>query len=742
MKDEEYDVIVSEDTVKSVTMTVTNGNHPADLLVTFLAISGITEDCQARWIPETGDSLSEFVVGGNTHSQIEWVETGMFFGESRDVTRTYTVHCSAKSLHDTFDPVEGGAFELQFDVRPVFPVVEEDDTPEKVQNNVHKNWPTVTAFELVDLKVVSASLDAAPIEEILAGDGFDDDEDCVGDAPSFGSNPPWPNNSPFQGACSTSGGVDEDPIDGIDNDGDCVGAPPTTPPGPCATSGGIDEDGAGSNDFDVNKVLHNNGLSVVDAQLTVTGSVSTLFGTVCLLVVVSPDDEIDGPSATGTLDLTAMAVSTSVPVSETYNIICDRPAGADVDDDGDLAFDEDPIDGVDNDNDGLEDGTAVPGSPGQDGGDCDDGIDNDADTLVDAADPDCAPFIDEDPGKDLATITLTNCIASTTVHVKDLDSSNDCSEIVIPDVLVGRPFNVVFAAYHDDDAVPSDGGSIGFNGIPGDGDDTGTPPLDTVCKVQLPCEQLQYYAIGGGDPLLANFVSYVPFDFDIRAGLATPNGVTAVHFEALVRLQLGPQGLSCRSTGDAPAISTPLPVILDAADGALPAAAGEGPDDPTAVALIDPTVWPTRLAGSGTLAAFFDAGLTPHARYVGIAIVGPSVIPVNIIVFEDTIGVTATLPNVQGAAATATQGWAHVSITGDPSTPAVRPPAPHSSSTQTTWARPQRPRAACSSAPVCRRPTATSSPTLGCSSRTTTGWLRRSRTAPTSARAATPTSRT
>ncbi|KPK47316.1 MAG: hypothetical protein AMJ77_03520 [Dehalococcoidia bacterium SM23_28_2] len=67
------------------------------------------------------------------------------------------------------------------------------------------------------------------------------------------------------------------------------------------------------------------------------------------------------------------------------------------DDDGDGDVDEDPEDGgVDNDNDGTEDGAgAAPGS-----GDCSDGVDNDDDTFIDADDPECAPFIDEDPTAD------------------------------------------------------------------------------------------------------------------------------------------------------------------------------------------------------------------------------------------------------------------------------------------------------------------------------------------------------
>lgn len=64
-----------------------------------------------------------------------------------------------------------------------------------------------------------------------------------------------------------------------------------------------------------------------------------------------------------------------------------------IDDDGDGRFNEDPIDGVDNDRDGRE---GVDSSVY----DCEDGVDNDGDGLVDAEDPDCASKIDEDAGGD------------------------------------------------------------------------------------------------------------------------------------------------------------------------------------------------------------------------------------------------------------------------------------------------------------------------------------------------------
>ena len=69
--------------------------------------------------------------------------------------------------------------------------------------------------------------------------------------------------------------------------------------------------------------------------------------------------------------------------------------GSNTDDDGDGFFNEDPVDGVDNDGDQNEDGTQ--GSHG--GIQCSDYIDNDGDTDTDLDDSDCVSgiYVDEDP---------------------------------------------------------------------------------------------------------------------------------------------------------------------------------------------------------------------------------------------------------------------------------------------------------------------------------------------------------
>ena len=76
-----------------------------------------------------------------------------------------------------------------------------------------------------------------------------------------------------------------------------------------------------------------------------------------------------------------------------HDLMYGQGNGAEVDNDGDGHFDEDPPDGIDNDRDGRESAAST-------GYDCGDGIDNDGDGLIDNADPDCAAKIDEDGGGD------------------------------------------------------------------------------------------------------------------------------------------------------------------------------------------------------------------------------------------------------------------------------------------------------------------------------------------------------
>jgi Ca2+-binding RTX toxin-like protein len=76
-----------------------------------------------------------------------------------------------------------------------------------------------------------------------------------------------------------------------------------------------------------------------------------------------------------------------------HDLMYGQGNGAELDADADGHFDEDPVDGIDNDRDGRESAASATF-------DCLDGVDNDGDSLIDNADPDCAAKIDEDGGGD------------------------------------------------------------------------------------------------------------------------------------------------------------------------------------------------------------------------------------------------------------------------------------------------------------------------------------------------------
>lgn len=164
-KDETYDVDVSVDTTKTVTVTITNGNYAANVLVHILAVSTIGS-CEVRVVPQPGDSYSEFytdeVPGApnpdTLHSQVEKT-VSMAAGQTLNLTYSYVIHCFGASTH-------ANVFELQADALPLNPVVEEnlgDDPqvpPDSPSNNVHKNYPDVTAWNNSDLQKSGCTLSA------------------------------------------------------------------------------------------------------------------------------------------------------------------------------------------------------------------------------------------------------------------------------------------------------------------------------------------------------------------------------------------------------------------------------------------------------------------------------------------------------------------------------------------------------------------------------------------------------
>ena len=152
VKLETYNVDVSVDTSKNVEITVTNGNYPANVRTVITAIS-LVGQCEVHLVAQAGDTFSEFftdeTVGApnpdTLTSQVERVDA-MAAGQVNVLNYTYTIHCLQNSAHVD-------AFELQVDVLPLAPVVEEN-----LSDNVHKNFPDVTAFNNADLKKVSVTV--------------------------------------------------------------------------------------------------------------------------------------------------------------------------------------------------------------------------------------------------------------------------------------------------------------------------------------------------------------------------------------------------------------------------------------------------------------------------------------------------------------------------------------------------------------------------------------------------------
>jgi hypothetical protein len=165
-KAETYNLDVSVDAVKSVAITITNGNVAANVLIHILAVSKVG-DCEVRLVPQLGDSYSEWyttepgppATSPNTlWSQIERV-VPMAAGQVLVLNYNYVIHCFDRSYHEN-------AFELAVDALPLNPVQEEnlgDDPlipPDSPSNNVHKNFPDVTVYDNSDLQKSLCSLDS------------------------------------------------------------------------------------------------------------------------------------------------------------------------------------------------------------------------------------------------------------------------------------------------------------------------------------------------------------------------------------------------------------------------------------------------------------------------------------------------------------------------------------------------------------------------------------------------------
>ncbi len=159
-KDHEIDVDVSESTDFEVTVTVNNGNVAADAQVNLLLKSDVSnplDKCEARWNAEPGDNYVEEVISGVLYSMIERVEVGIPAFGTRDVTRTYTIHCNAKCDHSIF---------FESSAVPLPPVREE-----YLSDNVHKQYIDIEAWVYTDVKKVSFEVLSAPTDLDTSEDG-------------------------------------------------------------------------------------------------------------------------------------------------------------------------------------------------------------------------------------------------------------------------------------------------------------------------------------------------------------------------------------------------------------------------------------------------------------------------------------------------------------------------------------------------------------------------------------------
>jgi hypothetical protein len=143
----------------AMTITVTNGNYPADVHLTVLAVSKLGV-CEARLIPVGGDGYIEFQTDENNdgildtlYSELDIDLNGMAVGEARTLQRSYSLVCSVAS--PPLNP-----YEIQADVLPQLPVQEANlgnpppcpspwcipavtGGPQTPSDNVDKNFPNI-----------------------------------------------------------------------------------------------------------------------------------------------------------------------------------------------------------------------------------------------------------------------------------------------------------------------------------------------------------------------------------------------------------------------------------------------------------------------------------------------------------------------------------------------------------------------------------------------------------------------
>ena len=156
-----YEVIASQNTPKQVKVGVeNNGNIVADLELTLLLKSDVGV-CEAHWIPVPPDGFLDENIGGVIHSQLTIIVPNVLPQQTVEVVRTYTVHCSTKSLHDNAIRFEAG-------VVPVYPVMEENPNETTCVDfgfpcQVHKQNIDIRVKVLADVKKLGLVIPDPPM---------------------------------------------------------------------------------------------------------------------------------------------------------------------------------------------------------------------------------------------------------------------------------------------------------------------------------------------------------------------------------------------------------------------------------------------------------------------------------------------------------------------------------------------------------------------------------------------------
>jgi hypothetical protein len=152
VKSAAFDVDVSTSNSKNVKVGVENqGNYVSSMEVTLLLRSNVGV-CEAHWVPQPGDGVIEDNIGGELHSLLTIILPNVLPGETREVSRDYTVHCFDKSFHDNAVRFEAG-------VAPVYPVAEED-----ALDNVYKQNIDITAYAIADVKKLGLIIPDPPMQ--------------------------------------------------------------------------------------------------------------------------------------------------------------------------------------------------------------------------------------------------------------------------------------------------------------------------------------------------------------------------------------------------------------------------------------------------------------------------------------------------------------------------------------------------------------------------------------------------